>query len=526
MKIYRYLLAIAACSALVLSCSKNEPEGETDQTETPGTPVTGTPEEMTFTVTPETVSDDDLSFYDNAWKSGDCISVLEGASSNKFEFTSENAFDGSAVASGNYYALYPYDEDAALENGAVKTEIPVEQTGKQADLKLLAIGYSASKTISMKNATGVLKFTLDEDNVTKVTVSGNNGEILAGSVSVSWNGGDPKISAADGGSTTVSVGDGQTVLEKGDYYVNVAPIKAVGYTVTLTYKYDESTYEGYFDTWEAGMTKDAGVKMEYTRGASEFPMEFPEGPINMSRGKLFELTETLNPTLVFYDDYENYETVEVVWDDGEKITGSGTATGKYFDNGVRVTIEGWDNPAPVNNSTENPYSGTSCIKWLFGVKYGEVYFQTWHDGVDYYYERGALDLTPYRNAHFALEFAYKAEQGSKFYVRLMQHIAGFENMRVMADISEYSTGEWEIVQIPLDEMILSDYVWDQKTDTRYTIEIDDNAFDSEGNPFRWDKVLRLIFTPYIGVDDLSMQNKTYCIDDVKIRKVIFSDQTE
>ena len=154
-------------------------------------------------------------------------------------------------------------------------------------------------------------------------------------------------------------------------------------------------------------------------------------------------------------------------------------------------------------------------------KYGEVYFQTWGDDK---YARGALDLTTYRNAHFCLEFAYKAEPGTNFYVRFMEHIAGIENVRIMSDISEYSTGEWELVRIPLDEMVLSDYVWDQQSDKRYSIEIQDGTFDGEGNPFRWDKVLRLIFTFNIDVTDVSMTGKTVWLDDVRIRKVIFSDE--
>ena len=505
MKIYHYLLAAAVCAAMVMSCKKDGPaEDPKDDgnTETPVPPVTGEPEDMTFTLTPEAVSG--IDGYDNAWAAGDCVSVFEGAANNKFEFTSDNKFDGSAVASGAYYVLYPYDKGAKLENNALTVEIPAEQSGKVENL--LAIGYSDSEDIAMKNATGFLKFTLDEDNVTKVTIKGNNGEILAGTVSVSWNDGEPKITAGDGGSATVSVGDGETVLEKGDYYVNIVPVKVVGYTATLTYKYDESSYTGYFDTWEPGMTKDAGVKMSYTRGASEFPMEFPEGPINMTRGKVFELQETFAPTLVYYDD-EIKTTI----------------------NGVGMTSACWDSydneggNSYTDACTADPYEGTKCFEWTCEQDWGQIGFQTWDDADEY--ARGNLDLTAYRNAHFSLQFAYKAEPGIKLYVKFMQHVAGFPCLRIISDLSEYATGDWELVTIPLDEMKVSDYASEATTfDALEWISVDDGTFDEDGNPFRWDKVCRMVFKFSEDSKDMSQKGKTVWIDDIKIKKVIISDQ--
>ena len=507
-------MAAAVCAAMVMSCKKDGPaEDPKDDggTETPVPPVTGEPEDMTFTLTPEAVSG--IDGYDNAWAAGDCVSVFEGAANNKFEFTSDNKFDGSAVASGAYYVLYPYDEGAKLENNALTVEIPAVQSGKAENL--LSIGYSDSEEISMKNATGFLKFTLDEDNVTKVTIKGNNGEILAGTVSVSWNNGEPKITAGEGGSATVSVGDGETVLEKGDYYVNIIPVKAVGYTATLTYKYDDSTYESYFEYWENGMTKDAGVKGTYTRGASDFSLAFPEGSINMTRGKVFELLETFSATLVYYDD-------EV----------------KTTINGVPMTAACWDNfdksdggGSSLNIAcTDSPYEGSNCIQWTMGQDWGIAGFQTFRDNGDEEdrYRRGNLDLTAYRNAHFSLQFAYKAEAGTKFYVRFMMHRSPSYCLNAIKDLSEYATGEWVLVTIPLDDMKISEYAshperWDQYPLER--ISVDDGTFDSEGNPFRWDKVVRTIFCFNEDMADMSQKGKTVYIDDVKIKKVIISDQT-
>ena len=449
-------------------------------------------EEMKFTVTPEEVSG--IEGYDSNFADGDAINIFDSRLSNRFEYASGN-FSGSAMPSAAYYALYPYDEDAVLENGVIRTEIPAVQDGKLGDLT--AVGYSDGREIAMKNVSGILKFTLDEDNVTKVTITAADGQTLAGAVDIAWNGGTPAVTAAEGASSSVAVGDGTAVLEKGVYYVNVLPADLSEYTLTFTYKEDTSTYSGYFDKWYPGDTKaDASGRQTITRGVCELPLARTSAA-NPTAGTQVDLGG-MSATLVFYDD-------EV----------------KTTINGVGMTDGSWDSPMPDVKSTDGPYSGSNCIKWTMTSKYGEVYFQTWGDDE---YARGALDLTPYRNAHFTLEFAYKAEPGTDFYVRFMEHQSGHENFRMMADISEYSTGNWEIVRIPLDEMIMSDYVWNQKTDKRYTVEVDDYTFDAEGYPFRWDKVLRLIYTFNIDVNDTAMAGKTVWIDDIKIKKVILSDQ--
>ena len=449
-------------------------------------------EEMEFIVTPDQVSG--IEGYDSSFADGDAINIFDSRLSNRFEYASGN-FSGSAMPSAAYYALYPYDEDAVLENGVIRTEIPTVQDGKLGDLT--AVGYSDGPEIAMKNVSGILKFTLDEDNVTKVTITAADGQTLAGAVDIAWNGGTPAVTAAEGASSSVAVGDGTAVLEKGVYYVNVLPAALSEYTLTFTYKEDTSTYSGYFDKWYPGDTKaDASGRQTITRGVCELPLARTSAA-NPTAGTQVDLGG-MSATLVFYDD-------EV----------------KTTINGVGMTDGSWDSPMPDVKSTDGPYSGSNCIKWTMTSKYGEVYFQTWGDDE---YARGALDLTPYRNAHFTLEFAYKAEPGTDFYVRFMEHQSGHENFRMMADISEYSTGNWEIVRIPLDEMIMSDYVWNQKTDKRYTVEVDDYTFDAEGYPFRWDKVLRLIYTFNIDVNDTAMAGKTVWIDDIKIKKVILSDQ--
>ena len=456
-------------------------------------------EEIEFIVTPDQVSG--IEGYDSSFADGDAINIFDSRLSNRFEYASGN-FSGSAMPSAAYYALYPYDEDAVLENGVIRTEIPTVQDGKLGDLT--AVGYSDGPEIAMKNVSGILKFTLDEDNVTKVTITAADGQTLAGAVDIAWNGGTPAVTAAEGASSSVAVGDGTAVLEKGVYYVNVLPADLSEYTLTFTYKEDTSTYSGYFDKWYPGDTRaDASGRQTITRGVCELPLARTSSAIPAA-GTLADLGE-MSATLVFYDD-------EV----------------KTTINGVGMTSACWDNYDAGGNSytdacTSDPYEGAKCFEWTCGKDWGQVGFQTWNDADEY--ARGNLDLTAYRNAHFSLQFAYKAEAGTTLYVKFIQHIAGFSCLRAIADLSEYATGDWQLVTIPLDEMKVSDYASEaSKFDTLGLITVDDGTFDSEGNPFRWDKVCRLVYKFNEDSKDMSQKGKTVYIDDVKIKKVILSDQ--
>ena len=79
--------------------------------------------------------------------------------------------------------------------------------------------------------------------------------------------------------------------------------------------------------------------------------------------------------------------------------------------------------------------------------------------------------------------------------------------------------------IPLDEMKVSDYASEATTfDALEWISVDDGTFDEDGNPFRWDKVCRMVFKFSEDSKDMSQKGKTVWIDDIKIKKVIISDQ--
>lgn len=134
---------------------------------------------------------------DNAvdWEVGDAISLFDSNGNNKFTTSTGGSsviFTGSAQNNlETYYALYPYDANAALSGSVITTTLPAEQVafeGSFANMLNPSVAKSGSdKTLAFKNVCALVKFTLQytgNNNITKVKFRGNNGEALAGTIHI------------------------------------------------------------------------------------------------------------------------------------------------------------------------------------------------------------------------------------------------------------------------------------------------------------------------------------------------------
>lgn len=129
------------------------------------------------------------------WEEDDAISLFDSNSNNKFTTSTGGSsviFTGSAQNNlETYYALYPYDANAALSGSVITTTLPAEQVafeGSFANMLNPSVAKSVSdKTLAFKNACALVKFTLQytgNNNITKVKFRGNNGEALAGTIHI------------------------------------------------------------------------------------------------------------------------------------------------------------------------------------------------------------------------------------------------------------------------------------------------------------------------------------------------------
>ncbi|MBQ8049835.1 MAG: hypothetical protein IJ271_09305, partial [Bacteroidales bacterium] len=187
--------------------------------------------------------------------SGQAYQVLDayvGKSSAEFSPVEGLMTGGTAEALDGTVAVYPFDESITVAAGAEGTytisgiEFPSEQiyaAGSFADEAFPMAGLSASgsRSLSFRNIGGVLKFSLTGDySVSRITLTGNSGEPLSGSATVTLGSdGIPSVTMSDDASTSVSLLcdpavqlDPETAT---DFYISIPPTEfEAGFTVTVT----------------------------------------------------------------------------------------------------------------------------------------------------------------------------------------------------------------------------------------------------------------------------------------------------
>lgn len=172
------------------------------------------------------------------WETNDAISLFDPQSNNNRFTTSENGnsvtFTGTAFsAEGNYYALYPYDENATISGNIITTTLPSQQTacaGSFASMLNPSVAVAdENKNLHFRNTCALIKFTLDSGNnsISKITFRGNNGEPLAGTLSIDATSGSIEVENAV---TTLEM---TGTFESGKTYYFVAEPGALSNGITI-----------------------------------------------------------------------------------------------------------------------------------------------------------------------------------------------------------------------------------------------------------------------------------------------------
>lgn len=149
------------------------------------------------------------------WETGDAISLFDPSGANN-EFTTQESgasvtFTGTAGESaGTYYALYPYSAGATIAGSIITTTLPATQTAKAGSFDTMlnpsVAVADAQHNLYFKNACALVKFTLGgSTEVAKATLCGNNGEALAGTLTID--------ASADALAAKVDAKFGETVVE-------------------------------------------------------------------------------------------------------------------------------------------------------------------------------------------------------------------------------------------------------------------------------------------------------------------------
>lgn len=225
-------MSVAAIAVLAAaSCAKEaavETPCATDSVATEGT---------AFTITAD-IADAKAGIQDGykvVWNQNDEIAVFDDKSNaaNKFVVVSVDGkkavFTGTlAEGAKPVCALYPYSSDATYAEGTYTFEIPSAQSvseGQCADPKALAMcgnitGSGSAFECAFSNIVSLAKVTVSAEKFSEITISGNNSEVLAGTVS--YNAGTKEMTGASAKAVTLN-----TTVEggfaAGDYFIAVAP---------------------------------------------------------------------------------------------------------------------------------------------------------------------------------------------------------------------------------------------------------------------------------------------------------------
>lgn len=188
MKQIKAILYLAVLTAMVSACSEDELADNTQ-------PSGKVP--MEFYANTDASTRTELTTGNAVyWEANDAISLFDPNGDNNRFYTTESGpsvtFTGKAApVEGTYYALYPYDANAQIKGTTITTTLPAEQDAREGSfaqgLNPSVATADAQHNLCFKNVCALVKFTLVENittTITKATLCGNNGEALAGTLTI------------------------------------------------------------------------------------------------------------------------------------------------------------------------------------------------------------------------------------------------------------------------------------------------------------------------------------------------------
>lgn len=252
-RLYVVAFAIALAAAVACTHDKTPFDGMTQQY-LQEVVLSAYPEEGTTKT--RTSRDTEGNFY---WSPGDQISLFYGCGENGgWQFTSTNneptpvaEFRGYIdVMTGNletggeqqkFWGVYPFSEKNSCHNNYVVTEVPSVQTTAEetfSDGQFVSIGCSTGLDMGFYHLCGGIKFNLQGEGISRITLKGNQGEVLGGTVEVMFDeGGIPYANKVYEEETVIVLTPpkGESYFRSGvNYYIVTLPTTFTeGFTVSF-----------------------------------------------------------------------------------------------------------------------------------------------------------------------------------------------------------------------------------------------------------------------------------------------------
>lgn len=206
---------------LLLSCQKenNEYQSENDALDLVDI-------EFTSSVSTRT----SLSGQSVIWESSDKVSVFDGVGNRRFAVQTDGnmaVIRGKAAEVETYCLLYPYYENASYGTDLISTLLPDVQRprkdGFDAKANILAF-VTEDRSVTMSNVCGLLRFSIEGDDISAVSLTSVGGEKFVGQVKVDVSDPEhPSVISAGNDCVRVLPDEGK-VFQPGTYCVSLAPV--------------------------------------------------------------------------------------------------------------------------------------------------------------------------------------------------------------------------------------------------------------------------------------------------------------
>ena len=202
---------------------------------------------MTFTATQEGNEASTraiLSGTNIHWESDDKISLLYSSENKQFMLTdgvgsTSGKFSGEAGQSNSYTAVYPYQSTASLW-GTNVTNVTLPATQNATDNSFdkdaaLMMAQSNSTTLNFKNVVGYVKVKPNFDCTRIELMAFDNSAVLAGTGTVSYNNGEPKLDLSNAETKNCAITLTGDIKADNYYYIAVPPVTLkAGWTIKFT----------------------------------------------------------------------------------------------------------------------------------------------------------------------------------------------------------------------------------------------------------------------------------------------------
>ncbi len=280
----KFFISLVAIIALMSSCGKETAQKENSSRIEEASPEAVDMVELHFTASTD-LTKAALDGLDVSFSPNDKIAIFKNG--NRYQFTttsggSNAVFDGSIsavdlAAEGDFYALFPYSEDAAISGGTITnvnlSKYSTKTVGSFAPQQAIFVAKSSTQNLVFKSAVALLKITVPEEieDLQEIAIFNRIESPLTGAItgtfSVTPGDGAPVVvvTSRNDASGPHTVGLNGGTFSTGTYYIPVLPSTLTqGFDMKLVFNKSGDDFNGRLAigsaiTFEAGKVYNLGT---------------------------------------------------------------------------------------------------------------------------------------------------------------------------------------------------------------------------------------------------------------------------